>query len=291
MQYGYRRFWLRMARKLAKTNLHGWALVLIGTAIFAAPVIAPHDPNATDVSNRLKPPCLEYPCGTDDLGRCVLSRVIYGGRISLGMCVAIMALSIAAGGLLGLTAGYAGGWPHELLMRLTDVFMAIPSLVMALVLVRSAGPSVLNMVWVVAIGMWPGVARMVCGLVMQVKKEHYIQTAVMTGLGTGYIFRRHIVPAILPPLLVMATLGMGRIILMTSALGFLGLGIVEPTPEWGAMLNNGTAYIRTAPHLALVPGLLISVTVLSFNLLGEGIGVKSKSHVPSTKMKNTMGGR
>jgi peptide/nickel transport system permease protein len=147
--------------------------------------------------------------------------------------------------------------------------MAIPSLVLALVLVSAAGPSILNMIWVISLGMWPGVCRMVCGLVRQVKKEHYIQTAVMTGLNTGYIFRRHIVPSVLPPLLVMITLGMGRTILMTSSLGFLGLGIVAPAPDWGAMLNSGAAYIRTAPHMAVFPGMVISVTVLCFNLLGE----------------------
>lgn len=258
-----------LGRIITRTRLHGWVLLLIVLCALAGPVIAPHDPYATDVNQRLKPPSIQYPCGTDDLGRCVLSRLIYGGRISLGMGAAIMALSVLTGGLLGFAAGYLGGWPNELIMRATDVVMAVPSLVIALVLVSATGPGVWNMVWIVSLGMWPGICRMVCGLVMQVRNEHYIQTAVMTGLGTGYIFRRHMLPAVLPPMLVMISLGMGRTILMTSALGFLGLGIVAPAPDWGAMLNSGTAYIRTAPHMAVWPGLLISVTVFCFNLLGE----------------------
>lgn len=261
----------RVARILIRARVHGWALLIIGLSALAGPVIAPHDPYAINVDQRLNPPSSQYPCGTDDLGRCVLSRLICGGGVSLGMGIAIMALSLLAGGSMGLAAGYMGGWTHELIMRITDVVMAIPSLVIALVLVSAAGPSVWNMVWIISLGMWPGICRMVCGLVMQVKKEHYIETAVMTGLSTGYIFRRHIIPAIMPPLLVMITLGMGRTILMTSTLGFLGLGIVAPAPDWGAMLNSGAAYIRTAPHMSLFPGLIISATVLCFNLLGERV--------------------
>ena len=250
-------------------GLHGMIILFIGFAGLFSPLVSPHDPYATDLINRLKPPSAEYLFGTDALGRCMLSRILFGARISLTMGLSIVTLSLLTGGVLGMIAGYFGRWTDEVIMRFTDMFMSVPSLMIALVLSRAVGPGIVNMIWIVSLSMWPGYARMVRNLVMQIKTKHSIEVAVMTGLDSVYILRHHVIPAISAPMLVMATLGMGRTILMTSSLSFLGLGIVEPTPDWGAMLNNGATWIRTAPHLAVFPGLFISITVLAFNLLGE----------------------
>ncbi len=256
-------------RRLRRLPVYGWVLISLGLVALLGPLLTPHDPYQPNVLHRLQAPSADYPFGTDALGRCVLSRLIAGARISLGMSLAILALAFASGGMLGLLAGYWGGWPDEVLMRLTDIFMALPALVLALVLARAAGSGVAGLTGVVAFSLWPGYARMVRSLVIQVKHEHYIEVAVITGFSTGWILWRYVLPAILPPLLVIATLGLGRTLLMTSALGFLGVGLVEPTPDWGAMLHHGATHIRTAPHLALFPGLVVSLTVLCCNLLGE----------------------
>lgn len=256
-------------KKAGQFGLHGWILAAIAAAATLAPLLAPHDPLAVDVIHRLQPPSWTYPLGTDALGRCLLSRLLFGARVSLGVVLGILAISFVTGTFIGGVAGYAGGLTDSLLMRLTDLFMAMPSLVVTMVLARSLGPGPVNLIWILSLGMWPGYARMVRGMVMQAKEEHHIEVAVMAGLSRLDILGRHILPSITGPLVVMATLGMGRNLLMTSALGFLGLGIIDPTPEWGAMLNNGATWIRSAPHLALFPGLAISVTVLAFNGLGE----------------------
>ncbi len=234
-------------------------------------VFSPNDPYAANVFRRLEPPSLEYFFGTDEFGRCVFSRVIFGAGISLATGFSVLLLSLLCGGLLGAIAGYLGGWTDEVIMRVTDIFMAIPSIVVALVLARSFGPGTGKVVIILSITMWPGYARMIRGLILEIKNEHYVKTAMIIGFKNSYILGRHILPGILPPILVMAALGMGRNILMISSLSFLGLGIVEPTPDWGAMLSKGITYIRIAPHLALFPGLFICLTVLVFNLTGDAL--------------------
>lgn len=241
-------------------------LTLMGAG---APVFAPNNPFTINVSRRLEAPSFDFWFGTDNLGRCVLSRIIHGIRVSLGLGVTIMIIALVTGIILGTLSGYMGGWVDEVLMRMTDIFMTIPSIIVALVLSRSLGPGVGNLILIFSLTMWTRYTRMVRGLVLEIKNEHYIETAKIAGFKTAYILLYHILPGILPPMLVMATLGVGMNILMVSSLSFLGLGIVEPIPDWGAMLNNGTVFLRTSPHLALFPGLFISLTVLSFNLLGD----------------------
>lgn len=244
-------------------------LVLTGINPF---LISGNNPYTTNLTRRLEPPSAEYLFGTDDLGRCVFSRVMHGARISIGAGLSILLLSLFFGGTLGILSGYFGGWVDEFVMRITDIFMTVPTIVIALVLARSLGPGIKNVIIILSITMWTGYARMIRGLVLDIKDRHYVETAKIIGLKNSYIILRHILPAILPPILVMASLGMGRNIIMTSSLSFLGLGIIEPAPDWGAMLNQGTAYIRTAPHMALFPGFFISLTVLSFNMLGDELG-------------------
>lgn len=256
-------------RQAAQIPWYGWVLAGFALAALAGPFLVPNDPGAINMAHRLEPPCPAYLFGTDTLGRCLFSRIIAATRVSLGTGLAVLLLSFSMGGAVGLVSGYCGGWVDELFMRVTDMFMAVPSLVIALVLARYLGPGISNTIWVISISIWPGYARLVRGLVIQEKQEAYIRVAELSGLGVVRIWFHHIFRAILPPLATAATLGMGRILLMLSSLGFLGLGILEPTPDWGTMLHNGTAVIRTAPHAALFPGLAVSLAILCFNLAGE----------------------
>ena len=244
-------------------------LILIASA---PSVFSLKNPYSIDVYRRLELPSTEYLFGTDDLGRCIFSRIIYGAGISIITALSILLLSLFCGAVFGIIAGYFGGILDEIIMRLTDIFMTIPSFVIALVLAKSFGPGMGNVIIILSITMWTGYARMIRGLVLSIKNEYYIQTAKIIGLRNSYILVKHILPGILPPILVMATLGMGRNILMSSSLSFLGLGFIEPSPDWGAMLNKGMTYISTAPHIAIFPGIFISLTVLSFNMLGDALG-------------------
>lgn len=233
--------------------------------------LTPNDPFKTNIDKRLTGPSTEYIFGTDELGRCMLSRLIYSVRISLGIAAVILIISLFIGASLGLISGYFGGLIDEILMRLTDTVMAIPSFIIAMVLIGALGSGIPNMIFVFAITGWTRYARLTRSLVFNIKNENYVLTAKLTGLKNSYILLKYIFPGIVRPLIVLGTLGMGMTILMTSSMSFLGLGITEPTPDWGAMLNNGTTYIRTAPYLAIFPGILICLTVLSFNLLGESL--------------------
>lgn len=255
-----------MTRSLAPAYLTALALIAL-----AAPVIAPHDPYAIDISCRLLPPSTRFWFGTDHLGRCLLSRMIYGARVSLGMGTAIMAVSLLLGGMLGALAGMARGLVDGIIMRITDVFMALPSIVFAMVLSQHLGPGPFNLILVFSLTLWTRYARMIRGLVLDVVQADHVETARMAGLPGWYILKAHILPGILPPVAAMTTMGMGMNILMVSSLSFLGLGIVEPVPDWGAMLGAGADYFRTAPHMAFFPGLLISFTVLAFNSVGDQI--------------------
>jgi peptide/nickel transport system permease protein len=199
----------------------------------------------------------------------MLSRVVFGARVSLGMGSMIMVSSLTLGGILGAVAGMGNTLVDGIIMRITDVFMAVPSLIFALVLSRSLGPGPLNVILIFSLTLWTRYARMVRGLVLDLKHRDHVTTAALAGLPPGHILRHHILPGLIPPMATMATLGMGMNILMVSSLSFLGLGIVEPVPDWGAMLGSGTDYFRTAPHMALFPGLVISLTVLAFNSLGD----------------------
>ncbi|BBO82444.1 nickel ABC transporter permease subunit NikC [Desulfosarcina ovata subsp. sediminis] len=233
--------------------------------------LSPNDPYQPHIDQRLLPPSSTFLFGTDELGRCMFSRLICSVRVSLGLAASILAICLLTGACIGMVAGYFGGLVDEILMRVTDTIMALPSFIVAMVLIGTMGAGIGNMIFVFALTGWTRYARLTRSLVLSVKNANHVVTARLTGLGSVYILRRYILPAIARPLLVLGTLGMGMMILMTSSLSFLGLGITEPTPDWGAMMTNGTTYIRTAAHLAIFPGILICLTVLSFNLLGEAL--------------------
>ena len=264
----------RIIRRLKRNRL-----VIIGAAVilillFAglfAPFIAPHSPIEQNLSYRLLLPNMKYPLGTDNLGRCILSRLIYGTRISLRIGVIVVGINSIVGTMLGLTAGYFGGIIDEIIMRVVDIMLAIPGIVVALLIAGLLGPSLFNIMLALTIVGWTSYARVVRGSVLSVKEKEFIEAERALGAGDMRIMFYHILPNILAPILVMATLGMGHVILTASALSFIGLGAQPPIAEWGSMLNSGRAFMRTAPHLMIFPGLAIMVSVLAFNFLGDGL--------------------
>lgn len=261
-----------MQFKEHKIALVGAVLILFLAfiAVFA-PYIAPHDPIEINLKERLLAPNMEYPLGTDNLGRCMLSRIIYGARISLQIGIIVVGITSVIGITLGMIAGYYGGVLDELIMRGVDILLVFPGIILALVIAGILGPGLFNVMLALAIVGWTGYARVVRGVVLSVKEKEYVESARALGVGDWYIITRHILPSCVAPIIVIATLGMAYVILAAAALSFLGLGAQPPTPEWGSMLNNGKNFMRTAPHLTIFPGLAIMITILAFNFIGDGL--------------------
>ncbi|WHZ57331.1 nickel ABC transporter permease subunit NikC [Metabacillus hrfriensis] len=244
--------------------------ILVIIAIFA-PWIAPNDPIAVNLAYKLQPPSWAYPLGTDHLGRCNLSRILYGARLSLGFAMLIFLSSILIGLLVGTFSGYKGGLVDHVLMRFCDGVMAFPSLILILGLVGIFGPGLTQVIIALMLVQWVYYARMFRGMVLSLKEQNFIAAAKISGSSQWKIIKNHIVPNVLPPLVVMGTLEMGWAIMDISAMSFLGLGVQPPTPEWGAMIHEGKSYIRTNPELMLYPGLIIMLVIVTFNLLGEAL--------------------
>ncbi|MBU7318229.1 nickel ABC transporter permease subunit NikC [Paenibacillus oleatilyticus] len=236
-----------------------------------APWISPHDPIQVNLAIKLQAPSWEYPLGTDQLGRCNLSRLLHGARVSLGFASLIFIASLTFGLFIGTVAGYRGGWLDAVLMRLCEGVMAFPNLVLVLGLVGIFGPGLPQLVMALMMVQWVYYARMFRNMVVSLKERNFITAARVSGSSQWQIIRRHMIPNILPPIVVIGTLEMGWAIMDISAMSFLGLGIQPPTPEWGAMVNEGKQFIRNHPQLMLYPGLLIVVVVATFNILGEAL--------------------
>lgn len=245
-------------------------LGLIMTAIFA-PYIAPHDPIEQNLEKRLDPPSLEHPFGVDQLGRDIFSRVIYGTRITLVIAMIITAIGGSIGTFLGVVAGFLGGKVDEVLMRMTDMFLAFPSLILALAFAAALGPSLNNMIIAISIANWPIYSRLARGQALSAKREDYIEAAKAIGASKWRITFLHILPVCISPIIVQLTLHMGTVILTAAGLGFIGLGAQPPTPEWGVMISDGRPYIMNQWWASAFPGLAIMIVVLGFNLLGDGI--------------------
>jgi len=237
----------------------------------AAPYLAPYDPFAIDVEKVLAPPSLAHPCGTDLLGRDVLSRLIYGARISLEVGVLAVGISLAIGVVLGALAGYFGGWVDGLISRLIDIMLCFPTIFLILAVIAYLEPSIINIMIVIGLTSWMGVARLVRAEFLSLKEREFVLAEKALGAGHLRIIFSHILPNALPPILVSATLGVGSAILVESALSFLGLGVQPPVPSWGNMLTEGKETLEIAWWLSVFPGLAILITVLGFNLLGEAI--------------------
>ncbi|KAA1052510.1 ABC transporter, permease protein 2 (cluster 5, nickel/peptides/opines) [Azospirillum argentinense] len=262
--------WLAFARnRLAMIGL-GIVLLLVLMAVLA-PLLAPYDPYAQDLSQRLLPPSAAHWLGTDAFGRDILSRILYGSRLTL-MIVALVAVTAPVAGLLiGTVAGYLGGWVDAVLMRVTDIFLAFPKLILALAFVSALGPGIENAIIAIAITSWPPYARIARAETITIRKSDFISAARLQGASTPRIILGHVVPLCSSSLIVRVTLDMAGIILTAAGLGFLGLGAQPPAPEWGAMIATGRQYVLEQWWVATMPGIAIFVVSLGFNLLGDGL--------------------
>ncbi|GBD30066.1 Glutathione transport system permease protein GsiD [bacterium HR32] len=262
--------WRRLRRSRSAVLGLGILLVFALCGLFA-PWLAPYDPYASDLENSLKPPSPRHPLGTDELGRDVLSRILYGARLSLVIGTIAVAIGVALGVPVGLTSGYLGGRFDLVVQRGIDVLLAFPSTILAILLVTILGVGLVNVMIAVGIVSVPTYARLVRGQVLSLKEQEFVDAARALGAGNLRIIFRHVLPNTLAVLIVQTTLQVASAILSAAALGFLGLGVQQPTAEWGAMLSTARQYIQLAPHTLLFPGLAIMLTVLGFNLFGDGL--------------------
>lgn len=249
----------------------GVLLCLFLIVATAAPLLSPADPHSQDLYARLQRPSSSHVFGTDDFGRDLASRVIYGGRISLWIGIVSVSIGLTGGTCLGLAAGYFRGTTENVIMRIVDVMLAFPSILLAVLVVSILGPSLTNAMIAVGVVVIPQYARLVRGSVLTIREQEYVLAARALGAGDFRIIRLSILPNCLAPLIVQSTLGMATAILDAAGLSFLGLGAQPPTPEWGAMLSEGRELIVKAPWILTFPGLAILTTVLGFNLLGDGL--------------------
>jgi len=247
-------------------------LLLVATVSILAPLLAPQDPLEINLSQRLVPPGTSgYPLGADQLGRDMLSRLIWGGRISLLIGFSAVMMAMGLGVFIGLLAGFFGGKTDTVVMRLIDILMAFPAILLAITIVASLGPGLRNSMIAVSIVGIPYYARIVRGNVLSLREQEFIQAARVIGGRNSRIIIRHLFPNTLAPLIVAATLDVGWFIMAAAGLSFLGLGAQPPTPEWGVMLSEGRQFVRNAPHLSILPGTAIFLVVLALNFLGDGL--------------------
>ncbi|HEU4438189.1 MAG TPA: ABC transporter permease [Methylomirabilota bacterium] len=272
--------WVTLLRRLVRrrTALFGM-LVFLGVLLAAvlAPLVAPFDPLEQDIGQRLRPPGWQdaqgrvHPLGTDHLGRDILARIVFGSQIALVVGLAAVMISGVLGMIIGLVAGYFGGRVDDFLMRLADIQLAFPFILLAIAVIGVLGPNLRNIIIVIGVSSWVVYARVVRGEVLSIREREYVQAAVALGSRHGRVLRSHVLPNTFTPWLVVATLDMARVIVIESALSFLGLGVQPPTPTWGGMLADGRVYLSTAWWLATFPGLAILITVLGINLFGDGL--------------------
>ncbi|MDI6754022.1 MAG: ABC transporter permease [Thermodesulfobacteriota bacterium] len=260
----------RLSKRI--TAMIGLVIVLIFliSAIFA-PFLALHDPLEHSLGHMLAKPSWDYPLGRDELGRCILSRVIYGARISLLIGTMVISIGVLLGAPLGIISAYYGGKVDFIIQRFVDTMLAFPGILLALTLIAMLGVGLANVMIAVGISTIPIYARLARSSVLAIKSRQFVEASRSIGASNFKIILRHLLPNSLSPIIVQSTLHMATAILWAAGLGFLGLGINPPTPEWGAMLNGGRLYIRVAYHVATFPGLMIFITVLGFNLLGDGL--------------------
>ena len=266
--------WRDVIHRLFKNRLAIVGLILVAAVLFAtifANFLTPYDYSAQSFSDRFVYPCLAHPFGTDQYGRDLLARILYGGRVSLIVALIAVVISLVIGAVLGAVAGYFGGIYDTVIMRVIDIIMSIPGLLLAVAISAALGTGLLNTGIAVGLASIPGGARILRSTVMTIRDEQYIEAARAGGAGHAYIIVHHVLPNTIAPLIVDASLKVGMAILTISSLSFVGLGVQEPTPEWGAILSSGRAYIRDFWPLVIFPGLAIMTTLLGFNLLGDGL--------------------
>ncbi|RJT07425.1 nickel transporter permease [Halococcus sp. IIIV-5B] len=271
----------RLSKRVRRNPLlyaGGTVVLLLGASAVFGPLLTPYGPAEQHVSAHLQPPSVAHPLGTDQFGRDVLTRLVYGARVSLGIAVAVTTIRLGVGTAVGSVAGYAGGRVDEGLMRLVDLQLAFPGFVLALVVAGVLGPSLRNVTIALAAVGWGTYARVVRGTVLSVKHRRYVDAARLVATPRRRVFRRHLLPSVLDPVLVLATLNLGTVIVASAGLSFVGLGAQPPTAEWGTMLSEGREYLRSAWWLVNAPGGAIVLTVLGFNLLGDGLRDRLDPH-------------
>ena len=261
----------RKTFRSTKTRI-GLAISLVFILIaLLAPVISPNDPLLVSVVDKLEVPGGAYPLGTDQLGRCILSRLIWGSRYSLSYSFIVLGITLLIGVPIGLISGYVGGRTDTILMRIIDIFMAMPSFVVALAIAGTLGASGRNLVLAMSLVYWAEYARLTRALTLQVKGQNYMMALKAGGCSHAQILLRHVLKNIAPSIIALATMEIGSIILAIAGFSFIGLGVQAPTPEWGIMLSDSREYFQTFPRLMIIPGIVIVIVVLAFNLVGEGL--------------------
>lgn len=261
-----------MVRPRDRPGLIGLMLILLFTvAAVLAPFISPFDPGAIEAANRLEGPSARHLLGTDNLGRDLFSRLLWGSRWSIGTVFVATLLIMSIGVTVGTVAGYYGGLIDDVLMRVVDVMLAFPSLLLALAIAGTLGPGIGSVMIALVSVWWAGYARVVRGMVLSMRERDFVAASRGLGAGDAHVIFRHILPNVLPPVVVLATLEMGELILAVAGLGFLGVGVQAPVAEWGTMVNEGRAYLFSAPRLMIVPGVAISLAVMGFNLFGDSL--------------------
>src|SRR5439155_6737113 len=246
-------------------------LLLLGTTALFAPLLAPRDPLSQNLDQDLIASSRQHPLGTDKLGRDLLSRIIYGGRVSLLVGIATVTLSLAIGVTIGSFSGYFGGWADQLLMRLVDILMAFPGILLAIAFTAVLGPGLDHVILALCLIGWTSYARLVRGEILALREREFVQAARALGCKPGRVIARHLLPNLLPPVLIQATFGLAAAIIAEGSLSFLGLGVEPPTASWGSMLNEGRQFLLVAPHLTTYPGLAFMITVLGLNLVGDSL--------------------
>ncbi len=245
-------------------------LLMILSAVLA-PVLSPYPPASLDLPGNLAGPTLSHPLGQDKLGRDILSRILFGSRVSVRVGFLTVGISLTVGLFFGSIAGYAGHWVDEFIMRGIDILMAFPGILLAIAISAVLGPSLNHVILALCLTGWVGYARIIRGQILTVREREYVQAARASGAGPFRILSHHILPNTMAPIIVEATFGLASAILSEAGLSFLGLGTQPPTPSWGAMLNEGSHFMLIAPHLTIFPGLAIMLVVLGFNFLGDGL--------------------
>jgi peptide/nickel transport system permease protein len=262
--------WRRLRRNRAAVVGAGIVVVFVFLAVLA-PFLVPYNPIQGILDDRLQSPSTAHWLGTDELGRDLLSRILYGARISLQIQIVAVVLALTVGVIFGALSGYLGGYVDTFIMRCMDILLAFPGIFLALGIIAALGPGLVNLMFAAGISSIPQFARIVRASVLSLKEREFVEAALALGSGSNRVMFRHLLPNCMAPIIVQSTLRMATVLLTASGLSFLGLGVQPPTPEWGAMLSNARSYLIVAPHVATIPGLAIMVVVVGFNLFGDGL--------------------
>jgi len=263
-------FWLRF-RRTRNAMIGALIVAVIVVVALFAPWLAPHDFERVDMLAVWAPPSTTHPFGADGLGRDILSRILVGARVSLLVACTVLAITLTVGITLGMIAAWFGGWADTLIMRTVDIIFAFPELILAILVAAMIGPGTLTVIIALSLVWWPGVARLTRSLVLSLKGELFVDAAIACGSRPAKILIRHLLPNIVAPLIVRASIGVGFIIMAEATLSFLGIGVQEPQPTWGGMIRDGLPALRTDPYLALYASAALGLTIIGFNLLGDGL--------------------